>query len=59
MNKELTPEQAENLFIDMSAEDATFNIIGQRSTDMALKVGIINKQGIGIIDNVPFALVLM
>ncbi len=58
-DKKLTPEQAENLLINMSAEDATFNIIGKKSTDLALKVGIITKEGINTIDNIPFALVLM
>ncbi len=57
--KELNSEEAEEMLRDMSAEDATFNIIGQKSTQLALKVGIIGQEGIGTIDNIPFALVLM
>ena len=57
-DKELTSEQAQELFLYMSAEDATFNIIGKKSTDMALKVGVINKEGINTIDGIPFALIL-
>ncbi len=42
----------------MSAEDATFNIVGKKSVDAALKAGIISKDGIGRIQKIPFALVL-
>ena len=41
----------------MSEEDATFNIIGKKSVNCALKTGIITKEGIKKIQNVPFALV--
>lgn len=57
--KKASPEEAEKILIDMSAEDATFNIIGPKSTQLALKLGIITKEGIGAIGGVPFALVLM
>ncbi len=40
-------------------EDATFNIIGKKSTEAGLKAGIIVKESIGIIDGIPFALVLI
>ena len=43
----------------MSEEDATFNIIGKKSVNCALKTGIITKEGIKKIQNVPFALVLL
>ena len=57
--KEVSEEQAIQIIQNMSIEDATFNIIGPKSTQLALKLGIINKKGIKTIDNVPFALVLM
>lgn len=44
---------------DMAKEDATFNIIGKKSIDAALKAGIINKEGIKKIQGIPFALVLL
>jgi len=44
---------------DMQKEDATFNIIGKESVECALKAGIIKKEGIISIDNVPVALVLL
>ena len=44
---------------DMKMEDSTFNIVGKESTNAALKVGLINEEQIGMIDNIPFTLVLM
>ncbi len=43
----------------MVQEDATFNIVGQESVDTAIEAGIINKQGIKTIQDVPFALILL
>ena len=40
-------------------EDATFNIVGAESINVALKAGLITKESIGKIDNVPFALKLI
>lgn len=47
------------LMIDLSKEDATFNIVGQNSVSCAIKAGIISKQGIMKISGIPYALVLM
>ena len=44
---------------DLNKEDATFNIVGEESVETAIEAGIINKQGIIKIDNIPVALVLM
>jgi len=57
--EEISQEKAISLMQDYNKEDATFNIIGKESTQTALKAGIITKQGIKKINNIPFALVLM
>jgi uncharacterized protein len=57
--KIVNQEQAEKLILDMDMEDATFNIVGQKSTQLALRLGIIQEEGIKTIDNIPFALALM
>jgi hypothetical protein len=44
---------------NMQKEDAIFNIIGRESVKCALTAGIIKKEGIMLIDNVPIALVLL
>jgi hypothetical protein len=43
----------------MAIEDATFNIIGQKSINTAIKAGIISKQEVGKIQGIPFALILI
>ena len=55
MSEERTLEVVEK----MKAEDATFNIVGQKSIDIALKSGLITEEGIKTIQGIPFALVLL
>ncbi|MBU2503636.1 MAG: DUF424 family protein, partial [Nanoarchaeota archaeon] len=43
----------------MVGEDATFNIVGERSVKIALESGIITKEIVGRIQGIPFALVLL
>ena len=40
-------------------EDATFNIVGERAVNLSLELGIINKKGIGKIQDIPYALILL
>jgi hypothetical protein len=47
------------LMKNYATADATFNIVGKQSTDIALKVGLISKEGIKQIQGVPYALVLL
>ena len=43
----------------MSAEDATFNIVGEKATSLMIREGLISKEGIKKIQNIPFAMVLL
>ena len=52
-------EKAIQIMQDMSREDATFNIVGEKSVNTAIKAGIISEEGVKKIDGVPFALVLL
>ncbi len=54
-----TEEEIILIMRDMAIEDATFNIVGERAVNAALKAGIINKHGIKKINGIPFAMVLM
>jgi len=56
---EIDERKAIELMQDYDKENATFNIVGEESVNTALKAGIISKQGIKKINNVPFALVLL
>ena len=57
--EEVDKEKAKEIMIFHAREDATFNIVGERSVATALELGIISKKGIKKIRNIPFALVLI
>src|SRR4030042_3309648 len=57
--RESSKEEVLEIMRDMKLEDSTFNIVGERSIQTALNAGIITKEGIGRIANIPFALVLI
>ena len=48
----------QEIILDQSREDATFNIIGDKSVSVAKNLGIVVDEGISRIGGVPFALVL-
>jgi hypothetical protein len=52
-------DQVIGIMKSMFKEDATFNIVGKKSINAAIKAGIICDENIGRIDNVPFALILI
>jgi len=47
------------LMQELAKSDATFNIVGEQSVRIALKAGIITKEGIKKIKGIPYALVLL
>ncbi len=40
-------------------EDATFYIVGEKSTNLAKRIELIDPQGIKLISGIPFALILL
>lgn len=44
---------------ELAKSDATFNIVGEKSVNIALKAGIISKEGIKKIKGIPYALSLL
>lgn len=57
--EEKSQEEIIELMKDLVKEDATFNIVGEKSVACALKAGIIKKQGIKKVSGIPYALILM
>jgi len=57
--KEASEEETIRIIQNLSEEDATFNIVGEKSINAAVKARIISKEDIKRIQGVPFALVLM
>ena len=56
--EQVDEKKAIQIIQNQAREDAIFNIVGEKSISYALKVGIINKQGIKKIHGIPYALVL-
>jgi len=57
--EEKTPEEVKKIMLDYSAEDATFNLVGKETINLALKIELVKKEGITTIQNIPLALVLL
>lgn len=57
--EKVSEEKAVEIMKNFSTEDATFNIVGEKSINTALKAGIISQEGVKKIQGVPFALVLL
>jgi hypothetical protein len=56
--QEVSKKELVEIINDMIKEDATFNIVGENSIEIALEEGIIDKDCIKTIAGIPFALVL-
>ncbi len=57
--EETEEEKALEIISNMFREDATFNIVGEKSVNTAIKAGVITEEGIKKIQGIPFALVLI
>jgi len=57
--EEVKEEKLIEIINKMAAEDATFNIIGEKAIQTAIKTGLIEKTSVKKIQNIPFALVLI
>ena len=54
-----TEQEVIQIIIDMKSEDATFNIVGERAVNAAIKAGLISEDSVRTIQGIPFVLVLM
>lgn len=57
--EKVTHDNAVKILKDLDKEDATFNIVGNKSVKAAIEAGIIEESGIIKIDNIPIALGLL
>lgn len=57
--REVEEEELIDLMKFFAREDATFNIVGEKSVAAALKAGIISEDAVGKIQDIPFVLVLL
>jgi uncharacterized protein len=57
--KEMNEEETIDIIERMADEDATFNIIGEKSVEAALKAGLIDEDAICKVQGIPFVLILL
>ncbi len=58
-SEDFSKEEAALLIRRMKMEDATFNIVGEKSIELAIELGIITENGVKRIKNIPFAMVFL
>jgi|SRR3989344_4263848 len=54
-----TEQEVIEIMQDMKKEDATFNIVGEKSVNAGIKAGIITEESVGKIAGIPFAIILL
>lgn len=57
--EEVSFDRAVRMLEDLRSDDATFNIVGEKSVKAALKAGILDEQNIGKVAGIKFALILV
>lgn len=57
--EEKSEEETVDILREMLAEDATFNIVGEKSVRAAIKAGVVSEDSVGKIAGIPFALILI
>ncbi len=55
----MSDDEVRREIIRCNGEDATFNFVGARSVGIARELGLVVDSGVGYIEGVPFALVLL
>ena len=57
--EEKSPEEVKKIIKSMIAEDATFNIVGEKAVAIAIEMKIISPESVRKIAKVPCAMVLL
>ncbi len=57
--QEVSEEEIIKLIRRRAVEDATFNIVGEKSVSLAIELGLVAKEGIKRIQNIPFVMILL
>ena len=54
-----TEQEVIQIILDMKSEDATFNLVGERAVNAAIKAGLISEDSVRKIQGIPSVLVFM
>lgn len=57
--KKVTKQEAIKFLQLQADEDATFNIVGEKSIQATIEAGLITKNSVRKIQNIPFTLILL
>jgi uncharacterized protein len=57
--KEVSEEEAKEIIENMSVEDSTFNIVGEKSIALAIEMNLIEKDSVKKIQGIPYSMVLI
>lgn len=57
--EEMSEEEVVAEVIRCNSEDATFNFVGENSVRIAKELGLVNNEGVVLIEGVSFALALL
>ena len=57
--EELEEAEVIKIIQEQNREDATFNIIGKNSVEIAIKAGLITEESTSKVQNIPYALKLL
>lgn len=57
--REVEEDELIRLISENALEDATFNIVGEKSIEAAIKAGLINESSIMSVSGIPYSLVLI
>lgn len=57
--EEKSTSEVEEIMLEMAREDASFNLVGEKTCEIALKTGLIDEDAITRIANIPVALTLL
>ena len=58
-SKTLSKEETKKVMIELKKEDATFNIVGEKSIQCAIEAGVINERQVLTIEGIPYSLILL
>ena len=57
--EETSDKEVEELMREMAREDASFNLVGEKTCRIALETGLVDEEAVTRIANIPVALTLL
>jgi len=55
----MSPEETEKVMEIWKSEDATFNLVGEKTIQLAIEKGLIHEESVKTIQGIPYSLILL